>query len=292
MLWPNGDLRGEQSNHPREFEDFLYAYPVLSRRSNGVSIGLNLNLDKHCNFDCPYCQVDRTIPKARQPISIPKIRLELERILESFDDQGICRIDRFVKIPESKKMLRDIALSGDGEPTMIPEFPKICEMLLSLQTAQPNPFFKLILISNSSFFNKSSVLEGIGYLLSKNGEVWAKLDAGTEEWYQKVNVSRISLDQIEKNLIMLGKAHPYKIQSLFCGLDGQIPSTIEVQAFLERLQRIKAAGSKINEVQLHTLARKPAQASCTPVPVEFLRMLKNKIENESKIPANIYALES
>ena len=61
----NPDLQREQSNHPREFADFVYAYPVVSRRSGGVSIGVNLNLDKFCNFDCPYCQVDRTVTQAQ-----------------------------------------------------------------------------------------------------------------------------------------------------------------------------------------------------------------------------------
>ena len=70
----------------------------------------------------------------------------------------------------------------------------------------------------------TDVLEGIGHLLSRKGEVWAKLDAGTEEWYQKVNISRVSLDRVEANLVRLGRSHPFKIQSLFCGLDGVTPS--------------------------------------------------------------------
>ena len=36
-------------------------YPVVSRRSKGISIGVNLNPDRVCNFDCIYCQVDRTV---------------------------------------------------------------------------------------------------------------------------------------------------------------------------------------------------------------------------------------
>ena len=43
--------------HPRSFQENRYVYPVLSRRSKGISIGVNLNLDKVCNFDCVYCQV-------------------------------------------------------------------------------------------------------------------------------------------------------------------------------------------------------------------------------------------
>src|SRR6266436_5742685 len=47
------------TDHARLFEHNRFVYPVLSRRSNGISIGVNLNPDKICNFDCIYCQVDR-----------------------------------------------------------------------------------------------------------------------------------------------------------------------------------------------------------------------------------------
>ena len=40
--------------HERRFEDLRFVYPVLSRRSAGLSIGVNLNPDKICNFDCIY----------------------------------------------------------------------------------------------------------------------------------------------------------------------------------------------------------------------------------------------
>ena len=47
--------------HSRSFEDNRFVYAVVSRRSGGVSIGVNLNPEKYCNFDCVYCQVDRTV---------------------------------------------------------------------------------------------------------------------------------------------------------------------------------------------------------------------------------------
>ncbi|GIS62123.1 MAG: hypothetical protein CM1200mP2_43480 [Planctomycetaceae bacterium] len=50
----------QHRHHPRTFHDNRFVYPVLSRRSHGLSVGINLNPDKICNFDCIYCQVDRT----------------------------------------------------------------------------------------------------------------------------------------------------------------------------------------------------------------------------------------
>jgi wyosine [tRNA(Phe)-imidazoG37] synthetase (radical SAM superfamily) len=289
---PDPDLKREQSHHPREFADFVYAYPVVSRRSGGVSIGVNLNLDKACNFDCPYCQVDRTVPKPKQSISVPAIRNELKKLLAAFDAEGVCRLERFAKLAEADRKLKDIAISGDGEPTMVPEFADVCAMAASLQASRPDLDFKLILITNSTLLDRKNVSEGIDSLLSRNGEVWAKLDAGTEEWYQKVNISRISLERIEANLIHLGRKHPFKIQSLFCGLDGEAPPQSELDAYLDRLKRIKDSGCRILEVQLHTLARKPAQASCTPVTGALLSSLRQRIASEAGLPAAVYGVEA
>ena len=66
---PNSRLKAHE-DHRREWREFDYAYPVLSRRSKGISLGVNLNPDKICNFDCVYCEVDRNTPGKRSDISI------------------------------------------------------------------------------------------------------------------------------------------------------------------------------------------------------------------------------
>ena len=123
------------------------------------------------------------------------------------------------------------------------------------------------------------------------GEVWAKLDAGTEAWYQRVNVSRVSLERVEANLIGLGREHPFKIQTLFCALGGETPPPAEIDAYLERLKRVRQSGADILEVQLHTVARKPAQSSVTPVEAAFLRGIAARIEADVAVPARVYGVE-
>ena len=54
------DARRAFAMHARTWQANRYVYPVVSRRSKGISIGVNLNPDKVCNFDCIYCSVDRT----------------------------------------------------------------------------------------------------------------------------------------------------------------------------------------------------------------------------------------
>jgi len=283
-----------QRSHPRSFESFTYAYPVLSRRSGGVSFGVNLNLDKLCNFDCPYCQVDRTVAGKPQALDLAVMRSEVEALLDSVDEHGICRLQLFDALPDEQKMLRDIALSGDGEPTMVPEFAAIAAMLAEVQASRPELDFKLVLISNATLLDREKVQTGISSLLSRRGEVWAKLDAGTEAWYQKVNISRVNLDRIEANLISLGQNHPFKIQSFFCGIrskDGTVVGwdEAEITAWLARLSRVKSSGAKVLEVQLYTLARRPAEAFVQPVSAQFLADIRARVEALG-IPARVYGV--
>jgi len=286
--------------HPREYANFTYAYPVLSRRSGGVSIGVNLNLDKFCNFDCPYCQVDRTTPGRPQTLDLPRIREELEALLQSVDAQGVCRLSVFDAVPDPDKKLRDVALSGDGEPTMVPEFPDVCALLHEIQSGHAESDFKLVLITNATLLDRPKVQAGVEALLSLRGEVWAKLDAGTEDWFQRVNVSRVSLDRIESNLIGLGRKAPFKVQSFFGrikapgseaaqGWEGGADGA-EAQAYLQRLARIHGSGARILEVQLYTLARRPSDVHVIAVDKPFLENLRARIETLG-IPARVYGMD-
>ncbi len=44
---------------PRDFLSNHFVYVVTSSRARGLSLGINVNPDKYCNYDCLYCEVDR-----------------------------------------------------------------------------------------------------------------------------------------------------------------------------------------------------------------------------------------
>ena len=96
--------------------------PIHSRRL-GSSLGINLlpQKGKICNFDCIYCECgwnrdglqDKTLPSAAD------VRNALEDKLRSLRAEGV-GID-------------SITFSGDGEPTLNPEFPQIIDDTLALR---------------------------------------------------------------------------------------------------------------------------------------------------------------
>ncbi len=66
----------------RDLDQNRYVYAVVSRRALGLSIGVNLNPDKVCNFDCPYCQVDRKVPGGPADVDVSALGAEREALLD------------------------------------------------------------------------------------------------------------------------------------------------------------------------------------------------------------------
>src|SRR5437868_13964722 len=105
------------TQHQRTFETNRFVYPVLSRRSGGISIGVNLNPDKICNFDCIYCQVDRTRQSETKFVELDALLAELDEVLELVTSGALFDTEKFRNTPPALSRLNDIAFSGAGEPT-------------------------------------------------------------------------------------------------------------------------------------------------------------------------------
>src|SRR6266700_1304789 len=66
---------------PPEFLGNRFVYAVISQRAHGLSIGVNLNPDRCCNFDCAYCEVNRGEPSRESLVDLDVLSTELERML-------------------------------------------------------------------------------------------------------------------------------------------------------------------------------------------------------------------
>jgi wyosine [tRNA(Phe)-imidazoG37] synthetase (radical SAM superfamily) len=247
-------------SHPRSFAANCYVYPVLSRRAGGISIGVNVNLDKVCNFHCVYCQVDRTEPREEDFVDLARLADELERTVDLVASGRIYEGAQFGNTPPPLRRLNDIALSGDGEPTTLANFDQVVDVCAEVRRRHGLARVKLVLITNASMFHRPRVRRALETLQANGGEIWAKLDAGTEDYYRLVARSAIPWRQILDNLRQTAVAWPIVIQSLFMRIRGEAPPPAELEAYGDRLKEILAAGGQIKLVQIHTIARKPAEA--------------------------------
>ena len=100
-------------DHTRLWSDFRYCYPVISRRSQGLSLGINLNPDKVCNFNCIYCEVDRLSSPICHNVDVDTLIEELEALIDIAVDGKIYSTPPFSAVAPSFRRLNDIAFSGE-----------------------------------------------------------------------------------------------------------------------------------------------------------------------------------
>jgi wyosine [tRNA(Phe)-imidazoG37] synthetase (radical SAM superfamily) len=246
-------------DHRRELESNRYVYAVVSRRARGLSIGVNLNPDKVCNFDCPYCQVDRTTPGGPSRIDVAALVSELEALLERARGD-LWAFPPFDSVAPELRRVRDIAFAGDGEPTTPPEFPQAAHAVRELRDRLA-PGVPLRLLTNATLFHKPKVRAG----LAAFDELWCKLDAGTEAYFQVVDGTRLPFGRILDNLLLVARERPIVIQAMLLALDGAGPDDAEVDAWVERMREIVAGGGRIDHVQVYSVARRPSDPRCGPL---------------------------
>jgi wyosine [tRNA(Phe)-imidazoG37] synthetase (radical SAM superfamily) len=253
------------TSHPRSFETNRFVYPVVSRRSAGVSIGVNLNPDKVCNFDCIYCQVDRTSTAETRFVELDQLLDELDHMLAVVTGGELFRHPKFDATPAALRRLNDIAFSGDGEPTTYRNFDEIIARAAEVKRRRKLDAVKMVLITNASMFHRPAVRRGLEILDANQGEVWAKLEAGTEEYFKLVERTTIPFRQVLDNITEAARLRPLVIQALFMRIAGDPPPPAELEAFCDRLNEITAAGGKLKLVQIYTVARRPAESYVAPL---------------------------
>ena len=251
------------TSHERSFETNRFVYPVLSRRSQGVSIGVNLNPDKICNFDCIYCQVDRTTTSETRFVEMQQLLEELDQMLALVSSGELFQSEHFSDVPKHLQRLNDIAFSGDGEPTTYKNFDEIIQACAELKQQQQLSDVKMVLITNASMFHREHVKRGLEIMDANQGEIWAKLDAGSDDYYQLIERTSIPFQQILDNLEAAAQVRPLVIQSLFMQVNQEAPTEKELELYCDRLAQILAAGGQISLVQVYTIARRPAESFVT-----------------------------
>ncbi|TWT73740.1 Radical SAM superfamily protein [Posidoniimonas polymericola] len=254
------------TQHQRLFAGNKFVYPVLSRRSGGISVGVNLNPDKVCNFDCVYCQVDRTTQSPQRFVEVDRLITELRDVLTQAHTGALYDTPKFAAVPPALRRLNDLAFSGDGEPTTFVNFDELMQRSAQVKRELGLDDVKMVLITNASMLHRPRVQQGLATLDANQGEIWAKLDAGTEAYYRQIMRTVIPLTRVLENLTTAARTRPLVIQTLFCTLDGAAPSPSELGAYCDSLNEITAAGGQLSRVQIYTVARRPAESTVGPLP--------------------------
>lgn len=265
------------SDHNRDVAGLKYVYPVFSRRAGGLSIGINFNPNNACNWRCIYCQVpDLKVGTA------PEMDFQLlERELRSFLNDVLNGdfYERFY-VAEDSREIKDIAISGNGEPTSLKDFDKAVALVGNIAAEFGIfPHSHFVLITNGSLIHQAKVQTGLKILKQYGGEVWFKLDSATEAGRRLINNAGQNSQSSVENLILSAGLCSTKLQTCLLNYDKRGLIAEEKQAYLALLNRIKDIVT-LDGVMLYTLARpslQPEAGRLEKLPADTLNAFAEEI---------------
>lgn len=239
--------------------------PVLSRRF-GRSFGINLLPASHkvCSFDCRYCEYGKTLDKTMHP---------LENILPA-KDLILEEVKYALKKPRT---IETLTFSGNGEPTLHPEFLGIVRGVKKLRDVY-RPKTKIALLSNSSCLDQPEVVEAIQLI----DLPMMKLDAGDETTFRQINqpANGITFEAILSGLASLSGL---MIQTML--IDGEITNS-RGQPFESLVQALIRLSP--DKIQLYSLERPTVDEKLIPVSPFRLQQIEAQMQNQFSLNAEAF----
>lgn len=245
-------------------KDIIYG-PVFSRRL-GRSFGINLlpRRYKACSFDCIYCQYGSTHQVTLSP-NIDDLPTE---------EQVLADVEKALMKPRS---LDYLTFSGNGEPTIHPQFPSIVKGVKEIRD-RLRPNAKLALLSNSSMVMDPQVFKSLQLI----DAVMMKLDAGNEQIFQSINrpIEGIHLSTIIEGLKNI---NGLIIQSIF--IDGSV-SNVTGENFESWVDTIVDIDPE--EIHLYSTERPTAEEDIIRVDGRKLKRIESKLVQQYGLNARAF----
>ncbi len=245
--------------------------PVRSRRL-GWSLGLNVLPIRYklCSFNCVYCQYGWTTICTTDPTYR----------LGDFPTPNDFRGALESALRETRE-IDNITFSGNGEPTLHPQFEKLVDIAKQLRNRY-FPKAKLCILSNSSTVSIEKVFRALAKLDSRI----MKLDAGGLETFSKLNRPCRGVDY--RTIVNgLRSLENVTLQTMF--VDGKIQNIgdREIREWIERVGEIKPS-----KAQVYSLHRPSAEPSLHEVPAERLSAVAAQTEEATGVPVEVIVAAS
>ncbi len=185
-----------------QFDEIVFG-PIRSRRL-GSSLGVNVlpTKGKLCNFDCIYCECgwNRDGLSDKRFPSLTEVEDALEAKLSKLSSDGV-EVD-------------SITFSGNGEPTVNPDFAAIVDVTVCLRDKY-YPSAKISVLSNATMLERKDVFEA----LRKVDNPIMKIDASSDELIAMINKPQgvYSLGRVIEGLV--GFEGDFILQTMFLHSD-------------------------------------------------------------------------
>jgi wyosine [tRNA(Phe)-imidazoG37] synthetase (radical SAM superfamily) len=243
--------------------------PVRSRRF-GRSLGINLSPcgRKLCSFDCVYCHYGAT----------ERLTTDLSKLADELPSAELV-LDVVEGALRSAEQLEVVTFSGNGEPTLHPEFPAIARGVAEL-VERWQPEARTVLLSNASSVGRREVRDALGSI----DLPVLKLDAGTRETFLAVNRPAHGV-RFEEIVDELSTLEGITLQTLL--IDGEPGNTSrrELDAYFELVRWIAPVG-----VQLYSTDRPVAKSATRRVGVERLLEIAEQGQRRAGVPFRVHGV--
>ena len=216
------------------FDDIVFG-PIFSRRL-GSSLGVNIlpSKGKLCNFDCIYCECGWN----KDGIS--------DKVFPRLDQVEAALEDKMSKAAAEGVPVDSITFSGNGEPTMNPDFPQIIDAVLRLRDRY-FPSAKVSVLSNATLIGRKPVAEA----LMKVDNPILKIDASSDEDIVRINkpVGTYRLEDVVENLKAFGGN--FILQTMFLkSADVDTARSESLERWMEIVRLLKP-----REIMVYTIDR-------------------------------------
>ena len=274
--------------YARFWDSYRYVQPVISRRFGGLALEINLAPDRTCNLNCVYCNIDKSV--ARPAMDLTTLDEELDALLPLCSTEEIFDFSGLIDTSEHLRRFTNVVLSGTGEPTSYAHFGEAISIITGLiqrhRVSKP-----IVLQTNATLLHRRPVAEGVQLIEENDGELWCKLDAGSEELFNKVVRAAVPIARVMSNIAQAGRRRPVVIQSMFFKLDGVGPSEDEIQAYLKRLGDLQTVGCRIRRVRIHTLSERARERCATAVDEETIDRIAGRVRGMGLNVSTFYATD-
>lgn len=246
--------------------------PIHSRRL-GVSLGINLMPDdgKVCSFDCLYCEAGYN-SQGKGTTGLPlreQVRQQLESKLKSMKENG--------------DALDVITFSGNGEPTLHPDFPGIIDDTMDLRDKY-YPEAKVSVLTNSTMIFKPTVAAA----LKKVDNNILKLDSAVEATMRLIdrpNSPDFTVDKVVEGLRQFAGTGIIQTMILRGSHDSEtVDNTTdeEINALIEAYKKIEP-----REVMIYSLDRITPEEKLVKVGKDELTAIGERIKQATGIPVQV-----
>jgi len=241
--------------------------PVESRRL-GRSLGINLlgDAEKICSFDCRYCDLGATRIKLN--------KLKRDASFPTLEEISAATTEAFRLIHEKGPHIDTICLSGNGEPTLHPDFPEAVKEILSARN-QWLPGKPVKILTSGAMLDTRKIAEAVNRL----DERIVKIDAGNEKMFKAMNAP-LSRTTLAKVIAGARSLRDLAIQSLF--VQGTVNNTTppDVDDWIEVIALLKPKA-----VQIHGLSRPPSLSGLIRCDEDTLYTIASRLERRTQIKA-------